>query len=335
MSDLLSRLLARKPYLVADGAMGTSLFALGLETGGSPELWNLERPDRVASVHQGFIDAGADIVLSNSFGGSRYRLKLHDAQDRVAEINRAAARIARAVADGAGRDVVVAGDMGPTGELFAPLGPLSVEEGAAAFAEQARALADGGADVIWIETMSSRDEVLAAVAGAAETGLPIVCTMTFDTAGRTMMGVTPEEAAAFCRGLDPAPAAYGANCGNGPAELINALIGIARVADEDDVLVAKGNCGVPDYVEGKICYSGTPEIMARYGRMALDAGARIVGACCGSTPVHLRAMAKAMASHVPGDRPDLDRIETELGPVSLAAGPRHPRRSGGRRRRGR
>ncbi len=334
MSDPLSALLARKPYLVADGAMGTSLFALGLETGDSPELWNLDRPDRVASVHRGFIDAGADIVLTNSFGGSRYRLKLHGAQDRVAEINVAAARIAREVVDAVGRDVVVAGDMGPTGELFAPLGPLSVDEGAAAFAEQARALAEGGADVIWIETMSSRDEVLAAVAGAAETGLPIVCTMTFDTAGRTMMGITPEEAAAFCRGLDPAPLAYGANCGNGPAELIGALVGLARVADEDDVLVAKGNCGVPDYIDGRICYSGTPEIMAAYGRMARDAGARIIGACCGSTPVHLRAMVRAIENHMPGSPPDRARIEAELGPLSsAAAGPRRAGRPGGRARR--
>ncbi|MFQ5957868.1 MAG: betaine--homocysteine S-methyltransferase [Alphaproteobacteria bacterium] len=334
MSDLLARLLGRRPYLVADGGMGTSLFALGLETGGSPELWNVEHPDRVARVHQGYVDAGADIILTNTFGGSRHRLKLHHAQDRVGELNEAAARIARSVADAAGRGIVVAGDIGPTGELFEPLGPLTIDEGIDAFGEQARALAAAGADVIWIETMSSREEVAAAVAGAAATGLPIVCTMTFDTAGRTMMGVTPEEAAAFCRDLTPTPAAFGANCGNGPAELVNALVGLGRVGGPDDVLVAKSNCGVPDYVDGKIRYSGTPEIMAEYARMARDAGARIIGACCGSTPVHLRAMVDALAGYAPDGVPDVARIEAALGPVASAV-KRGGEKRGTQRRRGR
>ncbi len=337
MSNLLAELLERKPYLVADGGMGTSLFALGLETGGSPEQWNVERPERVASVHQGYVDAGADIILTNSFGGNRHRLKLHKAQDRVSELNEAAARIARAVADGAGRDIVVAGDIGPTGELFEPLGPLTMDEGVAAFGEQARVLAAAGADVIWVETMSSGEEVAAAVSGAAATGLPVVCTMTFDTAGRTMMGVTPEEAAAFCRSLAPAPVAFGANCGNGPAELVNALVGLGRVAGPDDVLVAKSNCGVPDYIDGEIRYSGTPEIMADYARMARDAGARIIGACCGSTPDHLLAMVDALAGYAPGEVPDIARIEAALGPIASAVrrpgdGPTARRRS---RRRGR
>ncbi len=318
MSDPLARLLSYKPYLIADGGMGTSLFALGLETGGSPELWNVEHPDCVALVHQGYVDAGADIILTNTFGGSRHRLKLHHAQDRVAELNEAAGRIARSVADAAEREIGVAGDIGPTGELFEPLGPLTTGEGIDAFGEQARALAAAGADVIWIETMSSREEVAAAAAGAAATGLPIVCTMTFDTVGRTMMGVTPEEAAAFCRGLDPAPVAFGANCGNGPAELVNALVGLGRAAGADDVLVAKSNCGVPDYVDGEIRYSGSPEIMAEYARMACDAGARIIGACCGSTPVHLRAMVNALEDYTPDDVPDVARIEAALGPVASA-----------------
>ncbi|MFQ5783361.1 MAG: betaine--homocysteine S-methyltransferase [Alphaproteobacteria bacterium] len=338
MSDLLARLLREKPYLIADGAMGTSLFALGLETGDSPEPWNDTHPDRVAAVHQGFVDAGADIVLTNSFGGSRHRLKLHRAEDRVGELNETAARIACEVARTAGRDIVVAGDIGPTGELFEPLGPLTRSEGEDAFGEQARALAAGGADVIWIETMSSPEELAAAVAGAAPTGLPIVCTMTFDTAGRTMMGVTPEEAAAFCRGLDPAPIAYGANCGNGPAELVNAVVGLGRAAGPDDVLVAKGNCGIPDYVDGAIRYSGTPEIMARYAHMARDAGARIIGACCGSTPEHLGAMVAALEDYKPEPAPGVGEIEANLGPLASPAA----RRGGGRaapqhrrRRRGR
>ncbi len=335
MSDLLSSLLASKPCLVADGAMGTSLFALGLETGGSPELWNVERPDRAASVHRGFVEAGADIVLTNTFGATRHRLKLHDASDRAAELSIAGARIARSVADAAARPVVVAGDLGPTGELFEPLGPLTMELAIDAFAEQARALAEGGVDVIWIETMSSLEEVAAAAAGAAATGLPVVVTLTFDTAGRTMMGMTPEDTAAFCQELDPPPLAVGANCGNGPAELVNALNGLARVTGPDAVLVAKSNCGVPEYVDGQIRYDGTPEIMARYARMARDAGARIIGACCGSTPAHLRAIVEAIEGYAPKGAPAVADIVAELGPLSAAARPEDAsRRTSRRRRRG-
>ena len=318
MTDVLRRLLDLKPYLIADGGMGTSLFALGLETGGSPEQWNVDHGERIASVHQGFIDAGADIILTNTFGGNAYRLKLHKMEDRVAAFNEAGARVARGVADAADRPIVVAGDIGPTGELFAPLGALSMEDGVAAFTAQAQALAAGGADIIWIETMSSEEEVAAAAAGVATTGLPVVCTMTFDTVGCTMMGVTPAQAAAFCQGLTPAPTAYGANCGNGPAELVHVLTGLARVAGPDDVLVAKSNCGVPDYIDGEIKYDGTPEVMARYGRMARDSGARIIGACCGATPLHLRAIVKAIEGYAPLDAPDLDSIEAALGPVAAA-----------------
>ncbi len=332
MSDILSGLLASKPCLVADGAMGTSLFALGLETGGSPEMWNVEQPDRVASVHRGFVEAGADIVLTNTFGANRHRLKLHDASGRVAELNIAGARIARSVADEAARPVVVAGDLGPTGELFEPLGPLTMADGTEAFAEQARVLAEGGVDVIWIETMSSREEVAAAAAGAADTGLPVVVTLTFDTAGRTMMGMTPEDTAAFCNELDPPPVAIGANCGNGPAELVNALNGLARVAGPDAVLVAKSNCGVPAYIDGQIRYDGTPEIMARYARMARDSGARIIGACCGSTPAHLKAIVAAIEDYAPKDAPAVADIVAVLGPLAAAAQPGGARKGALRRR---
>src|SRR5215470_8430396 len=276
MSDRLARLLAERPYLLADGATGTNLFDAGLASGDAPELWNVEFPERVEKLHRDMIAAGADIILTNSFGGSRYRLKLHKAEARVAELNELAARIARRVADEAlaehGREIIVAGDIGPSGELFEPLGPLTIAEGTEAFAEQALALARGGADIMWVETMSSKDELAAAVAGAGQTGLPVVCTLTFDTNGRTMMGVTPAEVAILCREqLQPRPVAYGANCGTGP----------------NDVIVAKGNCGVPYYVDGKIKYDGTPELMSEYARLARDTGARIIGGCCGTSPEHL------------------------------------------------
>ena len=319
MKTTLSVLLESKVCVVADGAMGTNLFAIGLETGNSPELWNVEQPDRVASVHQGFIDAGADIVLSNSFGGTRYRLKLHNLQDRAAELNRAAVAVARGVADAADRHIVVAGDMGPLGELFEPLGSLTMEQGVDAFTEQAQALAEAGADVLWIETLSSREEVTAAAAGVATTGLPMVCTLTFDTAGRTMMGMSPEDAATICQTLVLSPVAFGANCGNGPAELVHAMVGLTRVVGPEAVLVAKGNCGIPEFLDGRIHYNGTPEVMADYARMACDAGARIIGACCGSTPVHLKAMVDALDGYAPKGVPSIDDIESVLGPLTAAA----------------
>ncbi|MDH3793048.1 MAG: betaine--homocysteine S-methyltransferase, partial [Rhodospirillales bacterium] len=250
MPDRLTRLLAERPWLLADGATGTNYFALGLETGDAPELWNLQYPERVGGLHRAFIEAGSDLILTNSFGGTRHRLKLHEAQDRVAEINRAAARLAREAADGAGREVVVAGSMGPTGEILAPIGPLSGEDAADAFAEQAAALAEGGADLLWIETMSSVEELSAAVEGGARTGLPLATTLSFDTNGRTMMGVTPAQVVQLVHGLTPRPAAYGGNCGTGPAELMAAIVNLRAAGAPEDVLIAKSNCGIPEYVEG-------------------------------------------------------------------------------------
>jgi 5-methyltetrahydrofolate--homocysteine methyltransferase len=292
---------------------------MGLMTGDAPEMWVFEHPERIEQLHRMFIEAGADIVLTDSFGGTRHRLKLHNAQDRVREINREAASIARRVADGAGKDVVVAGSMGPTGELFDPLGPLSIETGAEAFAEQARALAEGGVDVLWIETMSSKDEVLAAVKGAAATGLPIVTTCSFDTNGRTMMGVTPRDFVSFVHELQPKPLAFGANCGVGASELAATILAMSEASAPGDVIIAKGNCGIPFFDNGKICYNGTPELMADYARLVMDCGARIVGGCCGTSPDHLRAIRAALDGHVPGPKPSKDEIVARLGGISEGA----------------
>jgi len=323
MSDRLARLLQSRPYLLADGATGTNLFEMGLMTGDSPEIWNFEHPDRIATLHRNMIAAGADIILTNSFGGTRHRLKLHQAENRVREVNETAARIARRVADeeGArlGREIVVAGSMGPTGELFEPLGPLTVADGIEAFFEQAEGLVAGGVDVLWVETMSSKDEVQSAVAGAGRTGLPVVCTMSFDTNGRTMMGVTPAEVATFCHHLHPHPVAYGANCGVGAAELVAALVNLSKGAEAGDVLIAKGNCGVPYYIDGKIRYDGTPPLMAAYARMARDAGARIIGGCCGTSPEHLAAMKAALDGYQPGEKPQISEIIATLGQISTGA----------------
>jgi 5-methyltetrahydrofolate--homocysteine methyltransferase len=340
MSKSLYTLLEQRSYLLADGATGTNMFAMGLQTGDAPELWNVEFPDRVESLYRHFIEAGSDIILTNTFGGNRHRLKLHNSQHRVAELNEAAARIARSVTDGLERDALVAGDMGPTGELFDPLGPLDHAEGVDTFAEQAGALERGGADLLWIETMSSMEEVRAAVEGAGTTALPIVVTASFDTNGRTMMGVKPEELAHMCEGLVPAPVALGANCGVGAAELLSCLLGLSQAAP-DKILVAKANCGIPRYVDGVISYDGTPELMADYARLALDAGARIIGGCCGTTPAHLHAMRAALDAYEPGPAPGLAEIVERLGDVSAGAraeregtraAPQKPRRGTRRRR---
>ena len=319
MSDLLQRLLAERPYLVADGATGTNLFQAGLATGEAPEVWNFEHPERIEVLHQSMVDAGADIILTNSFGGSRHRLKLHKWQDRVRDVNMRAAQLARNVADRAGRPVVVAGSMGPTGELFQPLGALTYEEGVEAFTEQAKALAEGGVDLLWIETMSAKEEVSAAVAGAQAAGLPYVSTVSFDTNGRSMMGVTPAEHARLCHSFSPRPLAIGANCGVGAAELVVGLLNMTTATDPDEVIVAKGNCGIPYYFDGQIRYDGTPELMADYARLARDVGARIIGGCCGTSPAHLAAIKRALEMHRPGTRPTAEEIVARLGPVSNGA----------------
>ncbi|MFO1123808.1 MAG: betaine--homocysteine S-methyltransferase [Hyphomicrobiales bacterium] len=310
--------LASRPWLLADGATGTNYFQMGLESGDAPEMWNLEHADRVRDLHRRFIAAGADIILTNTFGGNRHRLKLHNAQDRVREINIAAVKNARAEADAAGRPVYVGGSIGPTGEILEPVGALSHDEAVAAFAEQALALKEGGADVMWIETMSSEEELKAAVEGAAKAGLPIVTTMSFDTNGRTMMGITPKAFGAITAALAVQPAAIGANCGVGASELIATVLGITEARPEAAV-VAKGNCGIPQYVDGHIHYTGTPELMADYARIALDAGAKIIGGCCGTSPDHLAAMRRALEGHSRGEKPTVALIEAKLGPVSELA----------------
>ena len=333
MTDPLRRLLASKSVLLADGAMGTSLFAQGLATGDAPELWNLAEAAHVRAVHQGFVDAGSDLILTNSFGANRRRLALHGAEDRVAELNRAAAGLARAVADGAAREVLVAGSIGPTGELFAPVGTLAAADGEAVFAEQARALAEGGCDLLWIETLSAAEELRAALAGVATTGLPVVATMTFDTHGRTMMGLTPAAAMALCAGLAPRPVAFGANCGIGPAQLVESVLGLAAAAAPGELIVAKGNCGIPRYRDGHIHYDGSPAVMADYACLARDAGARIIGGCCGTTPMHLAAMAAALAGRPAGPVPERATIERLLGPLPDPPGAAGAAREGRARRR--
>ncbi len=280
----LEELVAQRGHLVVDGAMGTEMFARGLLPGDAPERMNLDVPIKVQEVHQAYVDAGSDIFLTNSFGGTRHRLSLHSLDDRVVEVNEAAGRNGRVVADRAGRKVLVAGSVGPTGELIAPLGPLEFADAVVAFAEQAEGLSRGGVDLVWIETMSSLEEVEAAVRGTRQRcDLPIAVTMSFDTAGRTMMGVTGDDAAKRLTELDVA--AMGANCGNNLADTEAAVLEMQAVSGVP--VISKANAGIPQWRGAELCYSGTPEVMAAHAYRVRQAGAQIIGGCCGNTPAHL------------------------------------------------
>ncbi|AZO43786.1 betaine--homocysteine S-methyltransferase [Mesorhizobium sp. M7D.F.Ca.US.005.01.1.1] len=307
-------LLAEKGVLLADGATGTNLFAMGLEAGEAPELLNETAPDTITSLHQNFVDAGADIILTNSFGGTRHRLKLHHAQDRVHALNKRAAELARAVADRAGRKVIVAGSVGPTGELLVPLGAMTYDEAVDAFAEQIEGLKEGGAEVAWIETMSAPDEIRAAAEAAIRVGLPYTYTGSFDTAGRTMMGLLPKDIHGVTDGLSQAPLGVGANCGVGASDILASLLDMTEAKPEATVIV-KGNCGIPEFRGTEIHYSGTPELMADYVRLAVDGGAKIIGGCCGTSFQHLAAMRKALDAHTKADRPTVAAIVERIGPM--------------------
>jgi 5-methyltetrahydrofolate--homocysteine methyltransferase len=315
MSDPLSTLLAERDWLLADGATGTTLFNMGLQSGDAPELWNVDHPDRIATLYRGAVEAGSDLFLTNSFGGTAARLKLHDAQDRVFELNRLAAAIGREVADTGGRPVIVAGSVGPTGEIMAPMGPLTHEIAVEMFHEQAEGLKAGGADVLWVETISAPEEYRAAAEAAKLVDMPWCGTMSFDTAGRTMMGFTSADLAAMVETLDAPPLAYGANCGVGASDLLRTVLGF-RAAGSERPVIAKGNAGIPKYVDGHIHYDGTPELMARYAVLARDSGAKIIGGCCGTQPDHLRHMRAALEETPRGDAPALEVIAAELGGFS-------------------
>ncbi|MFP4305548.1 betaine--homocysteine S-methyltransferase [Rhodosalinus sp.] len=315
MSDPLTRLLDQREWLLADGATGTTLFNMGLMSGDAPELWNVDHPDRISALYRGAVKAGSDLFLTNSFGGNASRLKLHAAQDRVFELNRAAAELGREVADAAGRPVVVAGSVGPTGDIMEPVGSLSHAEAVEMFHEQAEGLKAGGVDILWLETISAPEEYRAAAEAFARAAMPWCGTMSFDTAGRTMMGVTAPAMAELVESLPNPPIAFGANCGTGAADLLRTVLGFAE-AGPTRPLIAKGNAGIPKYVDGHIHYDGTPALMADYAVLARDAGARIIGGCCGTQPEHLRRMREALETRPKGPRPTLEQIVAALGDFS-------------------
>jgi 5-methyltetrahydrofolate--homocysteine methyltransferase len=289
MEDILSRLKSGS-VIVADGAMGTMLQEVGLPTGASPEGWLMGNPDPVRGIHRAYVDAGAELILTCTFGGTRARLQRPGLADRVAEVNQRAAEIAREAAAG---DAYVAGDIGPMGEFLAPMGKITYEQAVEMFAEQAAALAAAGVDALYIETMSDLNEARAAVEGAqqVEAGIPIFATFSFDSHGRTNMGLSPEQAAEalLALGVD----AFGANCGATLEMTQEAAAKMHETAPHMPIIV-KPNAGRPHMVGREAVYDATPEDMAKYARSFVALGARIVGGCCGSTPAHIAAIAAAV-----------------------------------------
>ncbi|MEL7093536.1 MAG: betaine--homocysteine S-methyltransferase [Pseudomonadota bacterium] len=318
MSDPLSTLLAERGTLLADGATGTNLFAMGLSSGDAPELWNEDAPEKITALYQGAVDAGSDLFLTNSFGANASRLALHDAGHRAHDLSRIAAEIGREVADRASRKVLVAGSVGPTGEIMEPVGALSHARAVEMFHETAAGLKEGGADIGWLETISAPEEFTAAAEGFARAGLPWVGTMSFDTAGRTMMGVTSTAMVELVSQLDFAPVAFGANCGTGASDMLRTVLGFSATNTALPI-IAKGNAGIPKFHNGHIHYDGTPELMGRYAQLARNCGAQIIGGCCGTTPEHLRHMRAALDDAQQGPAPTLDAIVDALGPFTSAS----------------
>ena len=312
MPDPLSQLLASRDWLMADGATGTNLFNMGLASNVAPELWNIDQPDAVRRLYRDSVEAGADLFLTNTFGGNASRLRLQGAAHRVREVNLAGAAMARDIADASGRTVIVAGNIGPTGEIMAPMGSLSHASAVAMFHEQAEALKDGGADVLWVETISSEQEFRAAAEAARLAEMPWCGMMSFDTAGRTIMGVTSAQLSALVERLPNPPLAYGANCGVGAADLLRTVRDFVASGNERPI-IAKGNAGIPHLEDGHLHYDGTPRIMADYACLARDLGVRIIGGCCGTTAAHLRAMREALETRPAGPRPSLEEIAARLG----------------------
>lgn len=318
MTNALAKMLESHDVILADGATGTNLFNIGLMAGDAPEMWNTDEPAKITAMYQGSVDAGSDLFLTNTFGGTASRLKLHNAQDRVHELSRVGAELGRNVADKAGRLVIVAGSVGPTGEIMEPVGSLSHALAVEMFHEQAEGLKAGGADVLWLETISAAEEYRAAAEAFALADMPWCGTMSFDTAGRTMMGITSADMVKLVDDLPTPPLGFGANCGTGAADILRTVLGFVAQGTERPI-ISKGNAGIPKYMDGHIHYDGTPELMADYAVMARDCGAKIIGGCCGTMPEHLRLMREALDTRSRGERPTLDQITKALGAFSSAS----------------
>ena len=282
-----------KGILISDGAMGTMLQGKGLTDGGAPELWNVENPTAIEEVLEEYAAAGANLITTNTFGGTRGRLQMHGLEDRLFELNKAGAEIARKVAD-RHPGCFVMGDVGPSGELMEPMGTMTIDDAKALFADQIKALVAGGVDAILIETMSDLQEVEAAVKAAKEVApnLPVIVTFSFDTNLRTMMGVKP--AVAVKTLAAEGVRIIGANCGRGVDEMRVIAKELTEARPEGVFIITQSNAGLPKLVGGDFVYDGTPEEMSKYALDMKALGVNVIGSCCGSSPAHTKAMAETV-----------------------------------------
>ena len=315
MTNRLQTLLDEKSILLADGAMATNLFPLGLKPGDAAEVWNLSAPWKIADLHQQFVEAGADILLTNSFGANACRLERHNKATDVRPLNIAAARLAASVAKAAQREIIIAGNMGPLGCEITSTGAMQPDEATRLFRQQAEALAEGGVDLLWLETISDRVELEAALAAARSTGLPVIATLSFHGGGTGREPLIPSDLPSICHAATASPTAWGSNCGNGPGEALLHLLEFGKQAKREDILTIKANCGLPEVKDAMFTYPATPDIMGDYARLAADAGARIIGVCCGATPAHVKAMADALRDYCPKRSPTRREIEARFAPL--------------------
>lgn len=270
------RALARRP-LIFDGAMGTTLNDFPDRDWEAPEEVTLRFPDRMAAVYRSYVDAGADVVTTNTFGGNLIRLRRAGLEDKSEAINRGAAEQARAAV---GDDAWVAGDIGQSGDFLVPLGDITEAQMTEAFRVQAEQLAAGGVDLLLCETFSDIREVQIAIQAASSTGLPVFATMTYDINLHTMMGVAPADGMRACE--EAGAAVVGCNCGNGPEEMTQ-ILGQMLAAGPRRPLMAQSNAGVPELIDGRVCYVYPPEKMVAFARQWIDDGVSVIGSCCGST----------------------------------------------------
>ena len=294
--DVISEWLSKETLILLDGAMGTMLFQSGLTSGDSPEEWNIKNPEVVQKIHRSYLEAGSDLLTTNSFGGSRFRLQLHGLDKNVHEINLLAAQNAKIVSEEFDRPTLLAGSIGPSGELLSPFGTLTSKEASEGFAEQGKALVDGGVDLLLFETFSALEEVEAGINGIrAVSDIPIAVTMSFDTAGRTMMGISGKEMAEKLCALDIV--AVGANCGANLQDTHAALLEIKSSAG-DTPLISRANAGIPQWKGDALHYDGPPEAMASFAMNSYESGASLIGGCCGTTPEHLSIMNRTLRNAV-------------------------------------
>lgn len=275
--------------VVGDGAMGTMLHSMGVSLSQSFDEFNISRSEMVSDVHRAYVDAGANLIETNTFGANRLKLDSYGLGSRTRDINLAGARLAR---ECAGTRALIAGSVGPTGKLLHPLGQMTFDEVYEAFKEQISALCEGGVDLMIIETIQDLREMKAAIIAAqGVTDLPIICQMSFAQEGRTMMGTNPGTAAVVLEGMKPA--LIGTNCGTGPQDMLDVVRGMSPMSGLG--ITAQPNAGLPRFYEGRLMYLSTPEYMAGFARLFVEAGAVLVGGCCGTTPDHIRALAAAVA----------------------------------------